>query len=231
MSIKKQEIDRKKVIGVPLWNQGENSVGATKGYLEYLKQFGTVVLLSPDSFIPEIDLLVLPGGKDVANGNKEDFSFQNSDNERFLEWFDANTLPKYIEANVPIFAICRGMQAIARHFNMPLVPNIWWDHGYSDDRNPTEAHGILYSEKAIAISKNNHVHLPKKIESYHHQGLLIKDVSDDFEILAVSDEKLEDYKIVEFMIHKTLPITCMQGHPERSHAALPKFLINSLLNR
>ena len=222
--------NKRKLLGIPIWNQGENSVGATKPYLEYLKQFGTIILLAPDAFVPELDLLVLPGGKDVSNGNREDFSFHNSDNERFLEWFDANTLPKYIEAKIPIYGICRGAQAIVRYFDMPLVQNIWWDHGYSKDEEDVKAHKVLYSEECEKMAKANNVSLPKDIESFHHQGIFAKDVSDDFELLAVSDETNVNFRMMEFARHRTLPIIIQQGHPERSWAQLPTFLIKSLLN-
>lgn len=221
---------KEKLIGVPLWNQGENSVGAGKAYLEYLKKFGTVILLSPNAFVPNLDLLVLPGGKDVANGNRNDFSFMNSDNERFLEWFDANTLPKYIEARIPIYGICRGMQAICRYFEMDLCQNIWWNHGYSDNDADLKAHKINYYKPAIDLAKEHGIGLPKEIESFHHQGLLIENCLPEFEILATSTEEREEYRIVEFAQHRELPIVIQQGHPERSWAQLPTFLINRLLN-
>lgn len=211
-----------------MFNSGDTTVGCGKPYLEYFKQFGTVILLSPDTFLPNLDLLVLPGGKDVANGNSEDFSYYNSDNERFLEWFDANTLPKYIKNLTPIFSICRGMQAITKFFGMPLVQNIWWDHGYSKDTEDLKAHKILYTKECRDLVKD--LNLPKECESFHHQGLLLKNVNiDEFTVLA-TDNTFEEYKIVEYMIHNNLPIACVQGHPERSHGQLSKFLINKLLN-
>jgi gamma-glutamyl-gamma-aminobutyrate hydrolase PuuD len=223
---------KRKLIAVPMYNLGDNSAGATKPYLEYLNKFGTVILLAPDAFVPEIDLLVLPGGKDIFNGNTEEFSFWNSDNERFLEWFDANTLPKYIKNGTAVYGICRGMQALVKHFNMPLVQNIWWDHGYSKDETDLKAHKIYYTDFCKAMVKGNSIHLPKEIESFHHQGLLEKNLDkENFELLAVSAEEHEDYKIVEFAMHKKLPIIMQQGHPERSLAALPEFLIKLLLNK
>jgi len=223
-------MSKRKLIGLPIWNQGENSVGATKPYLEYLNRFGSVVLLGPDTFIPELDLLVLPGGKDVFNGNKEEFSYMNSDNERFLEWFDANTLPKYIQSKTPIYGICRGAQAIFRHFGMPLVQNIWWDHGYSKDESDLKAHSInYYGAFRAELKSNGYLDLPKQIESFHHQGLLANNISSEFEILATDGYDPEGYRIVEFARHKSLPIIAQQGHPERSWGVLPEYLINSLL--
>lgn len=222
-------MSNKKLIGMPMHSTGDSSMGTGKAYLEYLKQYGTVILLSPDSFVPNLDLLVLPGGKDLINGNPSDFSFYNSDGERFLEWFDFNTLPKYIENRIPVYGICRGFQTICRHFGMPLVQDIWWDHGTSKDTSDTTAHGIHYSPVINQLLGDTKISLPKKIESFHHQGLLSNNVHPDFEVLAVSDEKDPDLQLVEFFIHRELPIIGQQGHPERSFAELPDFLIKRLL--
>jgi putative glutamine amidotransferase len=223
-------MNKKRLVGIPLYNCGDSTAGCAKTYMEFAKQFGTVILLSPDTFISELDLLILPGGKDIANGNKENFSYYNSDNERFLEWFDANTLPKYIENNTPILGICRGMQAIVKQFNMPLVQNIWWDHGYSSDEKDVKAHKIHYTDYCKVLVGNRNI-LNKTCESFHHQGLLEKNLNtDEFHLLAVSDEQNSNYNIVEYMMHKTLPIVGIQGHPERSNAELPVFLVNMLLN-
>lgn len=218
-----------KLIGIPLYNIDAESVGVRKPYMEYAKRYGTVILLSPDTFIPNLDLLILPGGKDVANGNKNDFSFENSDNERFLEWFDLNTLPKYIENGTPIYGICRGMQTICRHFDMPLVQDIKWDHGYSSNTEDLKAHGALYTEAIRNEARENGFSLPAKIESFHHQGIFTRDLHKDFELLCTSNESNADLRIVEFARHKTLPIVLQQGHPERSWGPLPHHLTMNII--
>ena len=215
----------KKIIGIPMFNIGENSVGCTKPYLEYFKSFGTIVLLSPDTFIPDLDLLVLPGGKDVSIGN-EDFSFYNSDNERFLEHFDKFTLPKYIESVTPIFGVCRGFQTLAKTFGIPIIQNIWWNHGYSKDESDTKAHDITYLKYLNVKEKS------PKIGSWHHQGVSVEEVmvNGTFDIIAHSTETpRKDYQIVEYMEHKNLPIIATQSHPERNQTRFDEFLINSLL--
>jgi hypothetical protein len=113
---------------------------------------------------------------------------------------------------------------------MPLVQNIWWDHGYSKDEADLKAHKIHYTDYCKDLTKD--LNLPKEIESFHHQGLLEKNLNtNNFNLLAVSDERNPDYNMVEFCSHKTLPIIMQQGHAERSHGILPEFLINSLLNK
>lgn len=222
----------RKIIGLPLWNQGETSVGATKAYLEYLKQFGDVVILTPTAFIKGLDLLVLPGGKDVMHSNPHDFSYENSDGERFLEFFDKFTLPKYIAAGTPIYGICRGMQTIMRHFNIPLVQNIWWDHGYSKDTADSKVNKLTYNKYQEFGKGEGKV---DTVGSWHHQGVtmatMMAPAQKEFDVIAYVNNypDMPQYNIVEFAEHKTLPIIVEQSHPERNDNRLERHLISKLL--
>lgn len=219
-----------------MWNLGDNSVGATKPYLEYAKQYGEVILLSPNSFIENLDLLILPGGKDVATGGAGEYSFLNSDNERFLEHFDHYTLPKYIESNTPIFGICRGMQALMRHFKIPLLQNIFWGHGYSSDENDTDEHVIVFTDdfaylRAGANGKGKVKET--KIGSWHHQAVNMETMAqqNEFDVVAHTIESSNPYfQVVEAVKHRTLPISGVQSHPERNYAMHERQLILELLN-
>lgn len=222
----------KPLIGIPLWNQGENSVGATKPYLEYLKQFGEIILLSPDALVPNLDLLVLPGGKDIANGNPNDFSFYNSDNERFLEHFDAFTLPKYIDNGTPILGICRGFQTLMRHFKIPLIQHIWWAHGMSKDENDQKVNKLTYAKYYEFAQGKDPV---ATVGSWHHQGVSVANLKaqGDFDLIAYTKDSLTDehYQIVEYVEHKYLPIVGIQSHPERNQNRLDDMLITSLIKK
>lgn len=223
---------KKKLIGIPGWSQGSESFGVTKPYLEYIKQYGTAVVLSPDTFIENLDLLFLPGGKDLINGNSSDFSFYNSAGEAFLEWFDANTLRHYIDSGTSVWGTCRGMQSIMKYFGAPLIQHIWWDHGDSKDENDLKAHKIIYTNKITKeVWDNAEINLPKEIESFHHQGVFVSDLPEDFELLACSAEANKELRLVEYARHKTLPIVVKQGHSERSFDELSDYLIKGLLEK
>lgn len=226
----------KKTIGIPMANMGENSVGMTKPYLEYLKKFGQVILLTPDAFLPDLNLLILPGGKDIAHGNPNDYSFYNSDHERFLEHFDKFTLPKYINNGTSVYGICRGFQTLMRHFGIPIIQNIWWDHGYSKDENETEKNELTYLKYGdlfgMGVEKKKRV---EKVGSWHHQGVSMQAMNEQnqFDVIAYTKggTDLKEYQIVEYVEHRELPIIGEQSHPERNDNALEKFLIKKLLNR
>jgi len=105
----------KKLIGIPGWSLGENSFGVQKAYLEYLSNFGQVEILTPNSNIrTDLDLVVLPGGADTMSYNYNQVpSFQNSMADPYKDYFAKVNLPQYINANIPIFGICLGIDLCA----------------------------------------------------------------------------------------------------------------------
>ena len=217
-----------KKIGIVGWSTGDNSFGVTKPYLEHIREFGTPIILSPDTFIPELDLVILPGGKDITNSGG--YSFWNSAGEAFLEYFDNNTLPKYIEASTPIYGTCRGFQTLLNHFGVPLIQNIFWSHGYSKDESDIEEHKVFIAQrlhhlKGLKHYKNQNY---KYIEtgSWHHQCAMIDDVErcGHFNIIGSTEDK-----VVEFIEHKHLPIAGAQTHVERDYNLISTYLIKKLL--
>lgn len=223
----------RKIIGIPGWNLGENSFGVTKPYLEFFKKYGEIIILTPNAFIPNIDLLVLPGGKDITVGGGDEFSFYNGAPDQFLEHFDKVTLPKYFDTEIPILGICRGMQTLMRHTGVPLVQDIWWGHGRSKDENDTKVHSLLLTESFRHLSAI--IKPSDKIGSWHHQGVLANTIkkSSDWELMAYTKDtigKYDGYDIAEYVQHKTKIIIGIQSHPERNNCVLDDMLIKQLLN-
>lgn len=217
-----------KKIGIVGWSTGDNSFGVSKPYLEHIKQYGTPIILSPDTFLPDLDLVILPGGKDIINSGG--YSFWNSGGEPFLEYFDKNTLPLYIEAKTPIYGTCRGFQSLLNHFGIPLIQDINWDHGYSKDESDIDEHIVflhnsLNNLKGVKSHKNQHYRFVET-GSWHHQCAMEMDVVKcaDLRILGTTKDG-----VVEFFEHKTLPIAGAQTHVERDHNCVSEFLISKLL--
>lgn len=208
-----------KLIGIVGWSTGAESLGVSKPYLEYFKSYSdNLIILTPNSVVENLDLLVIPGGKDIVNSGGGDFSFWNSDAERFLEHFDRYTLPKYIEMKTPIYGICRGMQTIIRHFGGKLIQNISEEHKNSKDTEDTKVNKLIYTEKYKSLSKDTIF-----VGSWHHQACDIKDLPREFDLIAHCDN------LVEFAKHKTLPIIIEQSHPERNWEDIERIFINTLL--
>jgi putative glutamine amidotransferase len=221
----------KKLIGIVGWGMGENSFGATKPYVEYLKNHGRLVILAPDEDIhPDLDLLVLPGGKDLSTHfYKQAPGMFNSDADQFKEYFFVNNLPKYIEAGIPIFGICLGFQQLCVHFGAKMKQHlVYHPTTPSDSRwecvhevKVAPAYRYLLGEDVSGKKKDTF-----KSNSLHHQGVAQEDFpSTILDVVGTSDKGT----VLEAIKHKTLPIYGVQYHPEEIYDNLAWNMILELL--
>lgn len=211
-----------KKIGIVGWKTGENSFGVTAPYMQYLSQYGDVMILPPtNTIIKDLDLLVLPGGKDTSTSNYGQVpSFFNSDSDQMKEFFYLNNLKHYVELGKPIFGICLGMQMLNIYFGGDLTQNIW--HETSEKSRNELVHPIKYTKNYKHLL---HLNESKeyKVNSLHHQGIQHEQLAEDLIPIA------EHSSIIEVFEHKTLPIAGVQYHPEEIYDTLSDYLITSLL--
>ena len=198
-------MSRKKILIVG-WKVGDNSFGITAPYYNYLSQFGAVHIVSPGmDIIPDANLLVLPGGFDVdpiRYGERP--KIWTSNPNVFLEYFDKYKLPEYIEAKVPVFGICRGLQTLNVHYGGTLYQHA--DHPFYSSK---ERDDLVH---AVAIfNKEGKKTMTFKVNSLHHQT--IKKLADCFNVTLRCDDK-DDRRSVEGIRHKELKIAAVQYHPE-----------------
>lgn len=116
-----------KKIAIVGWNTGDNSFGITKPYAEYFSQFGKLIILTPsDEIVEGIDLLVLPGGLDLAPSSMFGVapSYYTSNTDVMKQYFYETTLPQYIMAGIPIFGICLGFQQLSAYFGAKLQQHV-----------------------------------------------------------------------------------------------------------
>ena len=213
--------------------------GQNAAYIQYFREFGNVIIIDAqnEETLP-IDLLVLPGGRDVnplLYGKKPNINTQAPDLE--YEWFFENTFKKYLQKaqsnETAIYGICAGFQNIvvnfggtlkqhyaqeqSNDFRGELVDNLEFNNDFF---NKNDYYNEYY--KSYKTSKDFN-----KTNSLHHQAVLEKGLSNDFDIIATN----RVYDNIEFISHKTLPIGAEQGHPEeRLNPLLTNMIINNLLN-
>ena len=213
----------KKNICIVGWNVGDNSFGVTKTYLQYFSKYGNVYLITPSDFdkIYRCDLLVLPGGKDIdPRRYNHKPNFYTLPPDPMLEWFDAKALPKYIEKGIPIFGICRGLQTLAVHYNVPLDQHISTWHDTSVKHRGELVNDLFnperYNWETLKFSgKRDNKGNPEpdlRVNSLHHQAVLYRDLlehTDELKAIYISEDE-----VVEAMCHVTKPIISVQWHPK-----------------
>jgi putative glutamine amidotransferase len=185
--------------------QHEDIFGIHQDYLSLVEEFGTPVPIFPvakEDFwnVYGIDGLLLPGGADI-NPKRYGawFSFMSYRPNPFLEIFDTEILPEIVNARLPIFGICRGLQTLNVHFGGTLH-----QHLRHHPHSATKQH--LVHEVTITYIDGD----PWKtsVNSSHHQA--INTLAPGLFSLAKSYDGL-----VEAIAHKDLPIRAVQWHPER----------------
>jgi len=218
----------KKIIGIVGWKI-DGGFGVTTPYLEWISQFGIPRIIMPmEDFIPEIDLLVLPGGLDInPTSFGEAPGFKTSNIDVFKQYFFDNKLPLYIEKGCPIFGICLGFQQLVAYFGGKLCQDLKNHNYYSSPRTELVHDCIFFDENSKPIENKKY-----KTNSLHHQGIYLSQLPKRLKPLLGVSCKHEDKKdyVVEAMQHITLPIAGVQFHPEEINDAFTKALINNLLN-
>lgn len=197
--------------------------GIRKHYVDMFRQWGSVLVLDAlskeefEGLRPALDLLVLPGGADVATYRYDAIpGLFTQKADQHLEHADLTLLPWAIEMGLPVFGICRGFQALQVHFGGGLEQDNSFYHPQSVDYDH-----LCHKVKLLNVGKP---HL-MGVNSRHHQSVV--ELAAPLVPLAI-DEKSN---IVEAFRHKELPVAAVQWHPEM----LPQMrwvvdLVNSLLS-
>lgn len=229
-------------IGIPGWSQGENSFGATKAYLHHLSYFGETRILTPKRTIDlDLDLVVLPGGKDTFSykyGQAPGYYTQDPD--QFKEAFMQINVPQYIEAGIPIWGTCLGFQQLIVHFGGKLIQQInISNHGYSDTEHKGRGdlvNDLSFTSKYKLLEDRllkNHPRIKKiKCCSLHHQGVQFEGKQPNYGLPDCLDAvAYAEDDILECFVHKTLPIAGGQFHVEEDYNLLGHYFLEHLISQ
>ena len=171
--------------------------------LDFISQYGNPQILLPYDEYVEGDLLILPGGPDIASTSyNQPPSFYTSNACQFRQFFLDHRLKNYI-GKIPVIGICMGHQALNIFFSGGLQQHI--SH-YVSDKGTHE----LYDMNGNVISRNDKKKTPVDFTSTHHQGFYIKELGEGLIPIYQSGEGF-----VEAMQHESLKIASVQYHPER----------------
>lgn len=214
-------------IGIPGWKNYSSDpnttmYGAGINHLEYISSWGNPRLIMPWETFAPIDVLYLPGGMDLnPRTYKEVPSFTTTNSDVFKQFFFDERLANYV-GKVPIFGVCLGIQMLNVFFGGKLVQNLKF-HKQSSLRWD-EAHDIRMTTGRSSGKK-------VKVNSHHHQGILLSTLSSDFDAVGLAKNEEGYDEIVEAVLHKTLPIAGVQWHPEELYDEYSEYLFEVILNR
>lgn len=165
------------------------------------------------AYLPEVDAgydgLLLCGGGDLdpihfAQENQGSTDIDPARDERELALARA-----YLAAGKPILAVCRGHQLLNVALggtliqDLPAPQKVFHTRAAGSDQD--RVHPIRTAENSILRRLYSEVF---PVNSYHHQATDL--LGQDLKVTARSEAG-----IVEAMEHKTLPVLCVQFHPER----------------
>lgn len=165
---------------------GERRDCLDQAWTRFLSACGLIPLLIPNVLEAalascegaDVVGLLLTGGNDLeALGG--DAPERDAVESALLNWARRRQLP--------VLGVCRGMQVIQQHFDIPLRPV---------QGHVTSRQRVLMDGQAMDVN------------SYHHFGALISRTP--LETWAVADDG-----VVEALRHSAEPITAIMWHPER----------------
>ena len=215
-----------KKIGIVGYCSEDGSVfGAGSNYLEMISRFGKPYIIFPDDEFVAIDLLVLPGGLDIAPQSFGTVpTFRTTNQDVFKQFFFEKRLSWYIDANIPIFGICLGFQMLAVYFGSKLEQHLW-RHPQSSGRCMA-AHTVELLPEAARYATQ-----PFEVNSHHHQGVFLHGFSAELEPLATAkNHHGSDQLLVEAFRHRQKPIMAVQWHPEEWNDGFSCMMIYDLLS-
>jgi Predicted glutamine amidotransferases len=137
------------------------------------------------------DVLLLTNGEDVGAHPPRDRT------ERAL-------VEAAIEADVPVFGVCRGHQFLNQYYGgnvVELADKLSTNHNHDGTSHEVD---ILDGPPAAV--------LPDRIavNSYHNDGVTTSHIAPPLKPFAISDDG-----VVEGLYHPELPVISIQWHPER----------------
>ena len=212
-----------KKIGIVGWKTGDNSFGVTVPYIDWLSNFGIVHILSPQKGIVEdLDLLVLPGGADIAPQSFGEVpGFHTSNTDVMKQYFFDNNLDQYLTNNTPIFGICLGFQQLCVKFGGKLEQH--YPFNYSSKGRHDKVDTLAFEQSMYDIVLKSSIPVKYEVNSLHHQGCF--SLPNPFNVLA--REKVDgNIEIARFAEN----VYGVQYHPEEINDGISEVIIKQLLN-
>lgn len=179
----------------------------TENYRNALASLGALPVSADETSDPqEFDGLLLPGGYDVHPSRYGQELAGSEDIDEGMDAMQFAVLERFVRVPKPVFGICRGHQLINIFFGGDLIQHISTAQMHSRAGGAQDKVHETRAEAGSWIAGLYGSCFPTN--SAHHQA--VGRVADDLRAVQYSADG-----IVEAMHHKSLPVWCVQWHPER----------------
>ncbi len=156
--------------------------------------------------IKDLDGIVIPGGVDInpAIYGKENEGSVDIDDA--LDAFEWKVLEKAVALKKPILGICRGLQFVNVYFGGTLIQDMEHKNFHTKMGTKDRSHAVHTEQGTFLYEAHHKTNI--MVTSAHHQAIDVLGKG----LLAVA---ASDDQILEAIEHESLPIICVQWHPER----------------
>ena len=182
-----------------------------KGYVNYLNAMAGLgaegILVGAEADPAAFDGLLLPGGGDMdpARYHRENAGSKGID--PLLDEVQFAAAERFIRAGVPVLGICRGHQLLNVLFGGTLIQDLPQKEAHAREEGSDEDRVHMVTAALDGwMDKLYGRHF--SVNSSHHQGV-------DVAGTGLTVDAYSDDGVVEAMHHRTLPVWCVQWHPER----------------
>ena len=189
---------------------GDRSSGWKKNYYAAVEACGakTVALISKEDLqrFDELDGIVLPGGADV---NPKYYGQENKgsvDIDDELDAFEFALIEKAVSRRLPLFGICRGLQLVNIYFGGTLIQDLENKELHCWEDQKDRSHTVHADRSSFVYGAYHKTDI--RVTSAHHQAIDV--LGEGLVAVAAAEDN-----IIEAVQHRTLPIYCVQWHPER----------------
>ena len=164
------------------------------------------VAVGRDFDIDDLDGLLLPGGGDIDPCYYGQARLTEcGEPDRDLDALQFAVLDAFVRARKPVLGVCRGHQLVNVHFRGTLFQHLdtAGDHTRRDGADNVHATRVEPDSRLFRVYGAE-----PTVNSSHHQG--VDRPGDGLRVVQRAADG-----VVEALEHESLPILCVQWHPER----------------
>ncbi len=208
---------------MPLWDDEKESLWMLPGYLDGIHQAGGIPIIFPltkeekelKTIADRCDGFLFTGGHDVDPRIYHEEPLEGlGDTCSARDEMEMIILQEALNADKPVFGICRGIQFINAALGGTLYQDLPLQHPSDIEHHQDPPYDVPVHKVTVAENSPLYHLLGKEqlaVNSYHHQA--VRELSPQLKVMATSTDGLTE---AVYMPGKRF-VWAVQWHPEFSH--------------